>query len=705
MFRSPFDWRLSLTVIAMAVTVIPVAAWAAPPTGQGGGEIGVEAVSTRPDLVTGGDVLIRIRVPVGVDPDRLQVRVRGADVSDAFLLVDDGELLGLVDGLRPGSSTMVVTAPRARATTLELTNHPAAGPVLYPQAQPYFCRADIAFGLPIVDADTCGVDTRVTWMYRTIGGAWGTFDPDSGTPADVAETTTTKGVTVPFTIRLEEGTINRAVYQIAVLDDPTVPGPDPWMPEEGWNRRLVYTFGGGCNHGWHQGSGTGGVLDAVALGLGYAVASSTLNVLDNNCNDVVSAETALMVKEHFIETVGEPDHTIGWGGSGGAIQQYLLTENYPGILDGILPNVSFPDAVSILPGISDCRLLLNYFASTSIPWSDAEQTAVSGFATIGTCTSWNFSFVSRIVPDEGCNSAIPLAVRYDPVLNPDGLRCTVHDYMVDIFGRDASTGFALRALDGVGLQYGLEALRDGAITAEQFVDLNEHIGGYDIDARIVTHRTVADPAAIEAAYSTGRITSGAHGLATTPIIDFRIYLDPLGDIHDRFRSFTTRQRLIAANGHAHNHVIWTAGSVPTWSQAGYQALGAMDQWLTALAADGSDRPQADKVIDARPAGLVDGCWLPDGTRVDEPATYDGPGICNTIYPANADPRLVAGAPISSDIVKCQLAPLDPADYPVAFTTEQWQRLEVAFPDGVCDWSQPGVGQLAIADTWRSYLSR
>ena len=107
------------------------------------------------------------------------------------------------------------------------------------------------------------------------------------------------------------------------------------MAEPGWNERLVYTFGGGCNVGYHQGLGSGGVLNDLFLSRGYAVASSSLNVYDNNCSEVISAEVALMVKEHFAETYGVPRYTIGWGGSGGAIQQHLIGNNYPGILDGM----------------------------------------------------------------------------------------------------------------------------------------------------------------------------------------------------------------------------------------------------------------------------------------------------------------------------------------------------------------------------------
>jgi Tannase-like family of unknown function (DUF6351) len=96
--------------------------------------------------------------------------------------------------------------------------------------------------------------------------------------------------------------------------------------------------------------------------LGYAVASSTLNVLDNNCSTIISAEAAMMVKEHFIDTYGPVQFTIGWGGSGGAIQQYEIADSYPGILDGIIPSVSFPDPITTGAPVTDCRMLDSFFA-------------------------------------------------------------------------------------------------------------------------------------------------------------------------------------------------------------------------------------------------------------------------------------------------------------------------------------------------------
>jgi hypothetical protein len=63
----------------------------------------------------------------------------------------------------------------------------------------------------------------------------------------------------------------------------------------------------------------------------------------------------------------------------------------------------------------------------------------------------------------------------------------------------------------------------------------------------------------------------------------------------------------------------------------------------------------------------------------------------------ASPRQVAGGPLEENILKCQVKPLNSADYaPVVLSSEQLGRLHTVFPDGVCDWDQPGVGQQPAA---------
>ena len=69
--------------------------------------------------------------------------------------------------------------------------------------------------------------------------------------------------------------------------------------------------------------------------------SSTLNNNSNNCNDVIAAESMMAAKERFIEAYGPPRYTVGFGFSGGALQQHMIAENYPGLLDGLVPGAGY----------------------------------------------------------------------------------------------------------------------------------------------------------------------------------------------------------------------------------------------------------------------------------------------------------------------------------------------------------------------------
>jgi hypothetical protein len=132
------------------------------------------------------------------------------------------------------------------------------------------------------------------------------------------------------------------------------------------------------------------------------------------------------------------------------------------------------------------------------------------------------------------------------------------------------------------------------------------------------------------------------------------------------------------------------------------ALLAQNQWLENIAADRSNAPFAKKVIRNKPADLVNACWDDAGVMHDQPVSPTAPGLCNTLYPVHADPRLAAGGPRSGDILKCQLKPVKASDYQVAFTPSELARLKAIFSKGVCDWSKPGVRQRPQGDTWLAY---
>lgn len=190
-----------------------------------------------------------------------------------------------------------------------------------------------------------------------------------------------------------------------------------------------------------------------------------------------------------------------------------------------------------------------------------------------------------------------------------------------------------------------------------------------------------------------------------PIIDDRPYLDHEGNFHASVYSFATRARLERDNGHADNYVIRRH---PASQSLADENLALMDEWLAALKADRSEMSMLEKIVKARPAALQDDCFDENGERIVEKAVYDLGRLfdntgsrCNALYPPHAGLRLVAGGPMSNDVLKCQLKPIDYKDYAVSFSDAEKRRLETIFAQGVCDWSKPGVHQ-TTNQTWLSF---
>lgn len=695
--------------------------------------ISIEVLSNRPYLVSGADVLIEVSTDVE-DVDRLQVLVNEQPRQLALVPVageGEGQVYrGLLEGLVEGENLLQVSAGGA-LSQLTLVNYPITGPIFSgEQQQPYFCLSELS---PMVDGEkrvfaigngevlddtaldaACSLPTRVDYVYLSTAGERDFRPlPDASTlPEDLAYTQTSLGKEVPFIVRLETGTINRAIYQIALLHDPRSPQPSAIQPSGAWNERIVYTFGGGCEAGYYQAGATGGVLRESILAKGYAVLSSTLNVnSQGGCNDVLSAETAMMVKEYFIDHYGLPLFTIGNGASGGAMQQLLIAGAYPGILDGIMPRMTFSDAVSYMTDSEECAMpLRRVLNDPALGLSDEVKASIGGWPNWYLCDVSLGERPDRIAPDD-CPEPIPLPSRYDPINNPQGVRCSIYDGMRNIFGErlfpqiNSARAFAVSPHDNVGVQYGLMALNEGQIDKELFLLLNERIGGWDIDFQHKAERTVGDDTAIRIAYETGRVSSGAAGLASVPIIDDRPYLDHEGNFHASVYSFSTRARLIRDNGHADNYVLRRHFSDLSLED---ENLALMDEWLVRLREDHSETPLLERIVRAKPQALQDDCFPRAGERIVEAAVFDMERLfdntgtpCNAVFPPHAGLRLVAGGPLSNDILKCELKPIDYRDYRVQFTDEEKVRLEAVFPQGVCDWSQAGVHQTGN-QTWLSF---
>lgn len=695
--------------------------------------LAVSPASNQAHLLSGGDALIEITSDIA-DPDQFVVTVndRPAAMTIGESTLEEGihYYRALITNLEDGINLVRIETGEA-AAALSLVNYPISGPIFSgPHQEPYLCLNELAPGrdgtprrFAVGNGDyldtsalgsDCSLPTRTDYVYRSTDSD-ATFKPladPAQRPQDLAYTLTSANQDVPYIVRIETGTINRAIYQIALLHDPAAATPSALAPSPQWNGRLIYTFGGGCEAGYFQGAGTGGVLRDNMLGKGYAVASSTLNVnAQGGCNDVISAETAMMVKEHFIETFGVPDYTIGSGGSGGAMQQLLIAGAYPGILDGLLPSLTFADAVTYFTDAQECAgLLRDYVNDPQRKLSEETKNVLGGWSMWSTCERSLGERPKRIAPSD-CSAEIPPGMEYDPVTNPEGIRCSIYDGMKNIFGEklfaDVNTErpFAPAPHDNVGVQYGLAALNEGLIDKALFLDLNENIGGWNIDVQSRPQRTVADEDALRIAYQTGRVTNGAAGLSLVPIIDDRGYLDDVGNFHQSMYSFVMRARMERDNGHTGNYVVRRHS--PDLDLAD-DNLALMDQWLANLKADDSHMAALDKIVRARPADLQDDCFAANGERIVETPQFDMDrlydntrGSCNALFPPHAGLRLVAGGPLTNDILKCQLKQIDFDDYAVTFTAEEKARLQEIFAEGVCDYSKPGVQQ-QTNQTWLSY---
>jgi hypothetical protein len=181
--------------------------------------------------------------------------------------------------------------------------------------------------------------------------------------------------------------------------------------------------------------------------------------------------------------------------------------------------------------------------------------------------------------------------------------------------------------------------------------------------------------------------------------------------HYQVFHFAARERIARANsGDSRNHVMWrgraaisvAVGGSGTPEEAAVNTAAATQGWKTfidwvdAYKADNSTAAQRSKVISKKPAAAVDGCFTKSTTRqfIAETQTLSAQAgsQCDTLWPSYTIPRVEAGGLVSSDTLKCQLKPVSAQDYQVTFTAPQLARLNAIFPNGVCDYTKPGVNQ-------------
>ncbi len=694
-------------------------------------ELVVKVLSNRSDLVSGGDALVSVRLPRGMDAEQVRVYVGDRDVTRRFRVRANGQYEGLLLGLRVGENVVRVQAPGYAGQSV-ITNHPNGGPVFSgPQHGPYQCQSTA------VDAQ-CNEPASYSLLYKSTDPTkpgLQPYDPENP-PSDVATTTTDRGVTVPFIVRREDGYQARDRYAILTLFQPGRTWK-PWKPQKQWNHKVLATHGGGCGASYSPGSprlddysGTIPAMPGVensyvtALGKGFAVMSTALNNTGHNCSLPRQAESMMMAKERLVERYGPIRYTIGTGCSGGSIAQHTIANAYPGVYQGLVTTCSYPDVLTAGAQFADYHLLRLYFEDPSrwgqgVVWSPTQMAQVEGHLThVNAVTADEGLFKDAINPENACSGTkdtVPgdTSTRFDSETNPGGVRCSILDMMLNALGprpqsawsaqeQAAGHGFAGIPFANAGVQYGLGALKDGLITPAQFIDLNAKVGGLDIDADPAEARIQGDPGAIANVYRTGLVNEANH-LDEVAMINHG-GPDP-GIAHDYAHAFWTEERLQRDQGHTDNRVMWF-GDAPLIGDVRWatEAFLAMDRWLAAVEADRGAAPLRAKIVEDKPADITDRCQNVPG--VEMTTLPGGEQVCGQpeLQTRLSTPRQVAGDDTANDRVACQLRPLDRADYDfmlVPFTDEQWATLEAIFPKGVCDWSKPGQGQ-GPAETWLTY---
>lgn len=713
-------------------------------------------LSNRADLVSGGDALVEIKWPE-VNAAVLKhatIELNGVSVASHFETRANGRFMGLLNGLVEGPNRFRVRMPGA-ASEITITNHSLGGPIFSgEQVQPWICATQPAMTVNVTGnagqqatantqssglgtnpltndppgASKCETPPTYTYYYKkasaaanctySVSGANACFTQYTpGSPAkvpdDAADLTNDRGDTVKYLIRIERGSMDRGIYQLASLYDPRDANA-AWAPPKGWNQKLYWRFGGGGSATRFEAApNVSTIMFRTALERGFMVGSSPMTDGATQTNNTISAEMLMMVKERIVEQYGEIRYTMSDGGSGGSVMQHTIASAYPGLLQGVQPTLTFPDEKTVHIEITDCGLL--QATATQYPGSPgyysrpgpgalltaAQKAAINGHASTGFCNSWISAFGNFSNPRvNNCGPGFPTALLYNPTTNKHGLRCNDVEHVQSAVGRFVDVDGVLKTkapYDNVGVQYGLKALQTGGISAEDFVSLNENIGGYDLDQVWHPQRMEADAATLRTYYSGGLVSDGRQ-LAKVAIVESRQNNNPNGDVHMNHGSFGLRDRLDRDYGSHANHMLWAANNI---GDLVLESFNTLDAWLHAIELDSSTASIEDKIVAHKPAvsGSPDGdfCKLDNGTRV---------GILDAACPVKflESPRMVAGGTRAENIFKCQLKPFDAnsADYKgVAFTSGQISRLNGVFSTGVCDFTKPGVSQVPV-NPWTTF---
>src|SRR5215813_15427420 len=128
----------------------------------------IRTLSSRPDMVSGGDALVEVKAPAGARLNDLTLTLNGKDVTSRLKLdAASGGFRVLIGGMAVGENTLIakIKSPKPAQASLKVTNYPITGPILSgPHLTPYECRTvESGLGEPL-DAD-CSAKQKIEYFY------------------------------------------------------------------------------------------------------------------------------------------------------------------------------------------------------------------------------------------------------------------------------------------------------------------------------------------------------------------------------------------------------------------------------------------------------------------------------------------------------------------------------------------------------------
>ena len=249
----------------------------------------------------------------------MKVTLNGTDITNAFAVRENGRYEGLVTGLTVGENVLIARPEQPKrhgassrtgtgsAVRSRSRNHPIGGPVFAgPQVTPYFCNPNVS-NPPLgaaIDAQ-CNAPTKVELLYRNT-------EPTSSSPT-----------TRPTRRRRRRSSRRRPTPGRRCPSSSSASRGLPIAASTRWRCWSTRASRSSRGRPTSRGATSSSTRSAARAGpstprprraacsrrrssaLGFAVATSSLNIYANNCNDVVSAEATMMTKEIVVERYGQ----------------------------------------------------------------------------------------------------------------------------------------------------------------------------------------------------------------------------------------------------------------------------------------------------------------------------------------------------------------------------------------------------------------